>query len=480
MDEFYVDLHCHATMRAFNTSPKNEKENLWQKTQNDKIPSKIGKWAWKQSKDVSKFSQSNFYNCIEGKTKVIFDSLYPIEKEFYQFKRPLEILVGKKALDTLSMTAAGFSKAKYKEYKASTDYFDMLCKQYDYLVKNQGYSPCEQYTYKVVNSFDELETQLKTNPNQLNIIITIEGAHALGTGTNESIKLSDEDLIGKLKENIRIVKAWEHPPFFITLTHHFWNQICGHSTTMKGVAKVVCDQSFGLNTGFTEVGKTILKELLSRKNGKRILIDTRHMSVDARKYYINYVNKHNRKHPTDLIPIITSHSAMNGFEEFDHSTKKKDNPKKKKKTDFCAWSLNVSAEEARAIHESKGLAGIILDKGRHSGIKKMNGINKLKNRENQRAEFSRLILDTLFSFVTAINEKSAWDILSIGTDFDGVIQHFDCYDEMSKLPQLKSDLISYLSENEYQKEHWYGYSAEEIIHKLFTQNAMDFLKQNFN
>ena len=51
---------------------------------------------------------------------------------------------------------------------------------------------------------------------------------------------------------------------------------------------------------------------------------------------------------------------------------------------------------------------------------------------------------------------------------------------MSKLPELKQDLIAYLKKTEYNKNLWYDLAPEEIFDKVFHSNAYCFLKNNFN
>ncbi len=480
MDEFYVDLHCHSTMRAYHTTPKSGSKNIWDTTENDFIDSTLGRYAWKASNRVSKLSQSNFYNCINGKTRVVFDSLYPMERGFMHLRKVPKLLIGKKGGETIFSTSTGVSVEQFRKYKNNYDYFQDLQDQYNFLVANQGTSPCGKYNYKIASNYVDLEHSLKTNASAVNVVITIEGAHVFGCGTvlTDKIPLNEHKEI--LKNNIQIVKNWKYPPFFMTFAHHFWNQLCGHSTTFPIETKITCNQNKGLNKGFTELGEFVLEELLSTKNGKRILIDTRHMSVNARIHYINYVAKHNTKYPNDKIPLITSHSAVNGFEKFQDSIQKKDNKTKIKTTPFYAWSLNVSAEEAIAIHDSEGVAGIILDKGRHSGINLLKSIEKIQNKEEKKQQFLKLILDNIFFIIEAVNKKTAWNVPTLGTDFDGVITHFDFYEDMSTLPQLKSDLINYLKNNNYKSGLWFGYTPEDLIHKVFTQNAMGFLKKHFN
>ncbi len=479
MQEFYVDIHCHPTMRAINTTPNGLGRNIWESTKNDLVNSFIGKWAWEQSKTVSKFSQSNFYNCINGKTRVVFDSFYPIERGFINFRKIPQLLIGKKTLETLAITASGISVAQMRKYREQHDYFQELNDQYNFLVKNQGASPCGAYNYRIVNNYQELENSLRNEHNTINVIVTIEGAHAFGCGTQITEKMHIDELKQLLRNNINTVKKWEYAPFFITFAHHFWNQLCGHAMTLPVPTTIACTQKKGLDITFTELGSFVLEELLSARNGKRILIDTRHMSVNSRRHYIDFISQHNKLNPDDRIPLISSHSAVNGFETMDHSLQIKDSISKKKSTSFCAWSLNISAEEAIAIHESGGIAGVILDKGRHSGVNLLKSIEKIQNINDKKEQFLKLICDNIFFYISAINKKSAWDILTIGSDFDGVIAHFDIYEDMSKMPEFKKDLIDFFTRNKYRSDLWFGYTPEEMIHKLFTQNAMDFLKRNF-
>ncbi|MBL4756051.1 MAG: membrane dipeptidase [Flavobacteriales bacterium] len=280
-------------------------------------------------------------------------------------------------------------------------------------------------------------------------------------------------------KNIGEVKQWEHPPFFITFAHHFWNQLCGQAATLPPPTRITCNQNKGLNTGFTNLGWRVLKELLSKDNGKRMLIDTRHMSAQSRLEYYNFIQQHNADNPDDNIPIISSHSAVNGFSTLRASNHVPDNMKKKRKTPFCAWSLNISDEEVRVIHDSGGIIGIILDKGRHSGIDVLKSIEKIHNPDEKKQAFLKLILDNIFQYIQAVNKKSAWDVLTLGTDFDGVITHFDFYEDMSKMPDLKNDLTAYLKHHSYQQKLWFGYEPEEMLDKIFTTNSMTFLKRNF-
>ena len=166
--------------------------------------------------------------------------------------------------------------------------------------------------------------------------------------------------------------------------------IMWHMQLLCHVLQSFCNQKKGLDTGFTSLGKKVLHELLSSKNGKRILIDIRHMSIEARLEYYSLVKKHNKKNPNDRIPIISSHTAVNGFDTIQKSIEKKDNMQKVNSSDFFSWGINLSKEEIRIIHESNGIVGVILDKGRHAGTKKLKRINAIKNKYIQKQAFLEL------------------------------------------------------------------------------------------
>lgn len=479
MSDFYVDIHCHSTMRACHSETENGTIDIWNSTVNETINTFSGRFAEKNSKRILKSSQSNFYNCAQGNVKVVFDSLYPLEQGFYNYRKQAKIIIGKNRMDNILSVSSGVTKKKIHAYRSNMDYFEELINQYDFLVKNQGASPCNKYTYKVVNNYGELSEAIANQPNQLNVIITIEGCHALGLGTKATESTSIDDLKEKISDRIKEIKNWKYPPFFVTFAHHFWNQLCGHARTFPVETKFLLNQEKGIDTGFTEIGIHAMRELLATKNGRRILIDTRHMSGKSRAQYAAFIAEHNKQNPEDKIPFITSHSGISGEKTFQTKSKNKSSKNSESKN-FYSKNINVSAEEAKAINESGGIMGLILDKGRLCNPKILKRIHKIENKSVRKDMFLKMIWDNLFFFVAAINHKSGWDNLTLGTDFDGVITHIDFYPNMSTLPDLRNDLLDYLVKHKYNQELWHGYEPEELVHKVFTQNAMDFLQKHFN
>jgi microsomal dipeptidase-like Zn-dependent dipeptidase len=146
---------------------------------------------------------------------------------------------------------------------------------------------------------------------------------------------------------------------------------------------------------------------------------------------------------------------------------------------FFRWSLNISDEEIKIIHRSNGILGIMIDETKLGGGKFYASLTKLKDDTAIKEAYLKLIWDNILQVVVAVGDKSGWDIIALGSDYDGAIQHVQGYDSADKVPTLFDDLLNYLEEHNYQKELWYGYEPIEILNKIFLENTMQFLDRYF-
>jgi len=478
--EFFVDFHCHSTLRAFNSMPaEGKKKNIWEKTQGKVFNSKAGRWASLQTQDICKSSQSNFYAMARGKSRVIIDSLYPIEKNWLNFRKLPAFIIGDKAREEIIIVATGYDEKIMSAHRKTGNYFSALLNNYEFLEKGQGSSPNGEFSYKLVSSYAEMHKVIQKDPGCLAVIPSIEGGHAFGCGMPEYIDMPLEKLKKNLTKNITTVKQWKYPPFYTTLAHHFWNQLCGHCRSFKHPVNIVYNQSPGINRGITKLGWHVIRELLTEKNGKRILIDVKHMSMMARRAYYRFITDCNYINQEDKIPIICSHAGISSYKIMLNAVKKPDNNKKMQNSYLNNWSINLTDEEIKIIHASGGLIGIMLDKFILGSLNTLNKIKAIVDPTHQREAYAKLILDNIFAIIKAVDDKTAWDIIVMGTDFDGLISYIDCYKDAECLPELKSDLINYLYEYKYKKELWYDFKPEEMIEKLMTNNGMEFLKIHF-
>ena len=111
-----------------------------------------------------------------------------------------------------------------------------------------------------------------------------------------------------------------------------------------------------------------------------------------------------------------------------------------------------------------------------------------------RTQYVKVLCANLFEIVKTVNSQKGWDLLSIGSDYDGLINHLDFYPTTANMPTVREDMLNFfknpveisqdgfnysLTFNEI-KRLMFGLSAEEIIDKIFAGNAMTFLQNNFN
>jgi|ERR1043165_5295996 microsomal dipeptidase-like Zn-dependent dipeptidase len=474
---FTIDLHCHPNLKAFNSGFPTPVHNMWDKIQH-KINGSFGETIKNISQHVLKESQTNLDALSAGNVRVFQVSLYPCERGFMHLRNIPKALLGSRRINIFQEVVTGYDVSCIVEMKRHADYFHDVEQEYAFVFGQQGKSPDGKSEFVLVNNYTELEQALKRK-NALIGIITIEGAHVLGTGSAETDSLNEAELKHRLTENIEAIKRWEYPPFMINLAHHFWNHLSGHATSFKRPINGLVNQNRGKNKGITEAGWHVVRTLLSRENGKRILVDTKHMSLAARKEYYAFINNYNSINPDDTIPIVSSHAGVNGYATMDASIKETDDMAKSRTHRFWRWSINISNEEARIIHKSGGLIGLMMDRGMLGGVEVVKKIAAMTDGEKQRAEYSRLFWDNAFQVVKAIDNETGWDVLAIGTDFDGTITHMDPYESSAKFPLFQQDLINYLEEHKYQKELWYGYSPTELVEKIMNGNAMRFYKRFF-
>jgi len=476
---FFTDIHCHPTLRAYNTPVTHGQRNLWEKTYNPTYDSSASRWARMQTRDILKESQANLYNMARGGVRVIFDSLYPVEKGFLNFRKMASVVFGKKKADEVLHTITGIDEHQLKQLRRNGDYFQELLAQYAFLNKGQGKSPNGQYQYQLVANYDELQALVTQDPNAMAVVVTIEGAHAFHSGLNQGRRPALADMKRDLSQNIGITKSWKYPPFFVNLAHHFFNELCGHTRSFKPPAYSAFNQKRGLNKGILPAGWHALHEMLATDNGPRILIDIKHMSVRSRREYYQFIESYNRLNPSDRIPIICSHTGINDFATMKESIKKADKPGKNKNVDVHNWSINISAEEIQHIHRSGGIIGLMLDKGLLGSHTTLENIKKLSSPAEKKRAFLEIIARNIFGIVKAVGDKSGWNLLALGSDYDGLITHIDLYPDTTHIPNFRDDMVEFLKATGYEKEYWFGYEPEEMLRKILHDNTMEFLKTHF-
>jgi len=519
-------------MKPFRSSLATTKKTIWEDLSTseccDDLPhilNKLGK-AKESIDETTKLSQSNFDKCQEGNLRIVFNSIYPVERNWYHLSE-VTLLLDHERLINLNTCMSGFNRSYIKnvmntiQNNLPVNYFKEACQEYEYLIAQQSKNK-KSKTFKIVSNYSELKELLNSDNNAVGVILNIEGGSSLFNHTswkNACMDTSDfkegsneyKNLLKQLQNNIIEMKSWgsnngnNHSPFYLTLAHHFWNLLCGHAQSFKNA---LLSQKQGKNTGFTTLGREAVKLLLSRDNGRRILIDVKHMSINSRRqFYKMWINEYRAK--GDNFPIICSHTGISGLNSL--AELEEDNTEKAKHPPasyYNPWSINLCDEDIRIIHNSGGLIGIILNETRLPGTITRAKIDVLRSplrsrvlteseREDVlkiiRKEYALLMLSNIFYIIKTCFEKSAWDIVCIGSDFDGMIDSLTGCEDVTCYTQLKEDMLEILHNPEklinlfaefFSKVEiqnlMFGYSPEQLVDKIFTVNVENFLEKYFH
>lgn len=476
-----IDLHCHSIMKPFGKSfggPAKradpwfrDKPGLWEKAQN-----KVAK--------LTRFTQSDMASLALGNVRVAFVSLYPLEKGF---------VINKQGHGTVSDSgldlATCLGQPRIDHLQAMPDYFKDLNAEYRFLCAGADKPhrvDGHNWTYRVVSSIAQVDTALLESPTTICVVPTIEGAQVFNSGLLLMNRLANEQ---ELLANVREVKGWEHPPFFMTFAHHFDNELCGHALAFdQGIQREQLDQRSRLGEGFTPLGWKVLEEMLGTDSGRRILIDIKHMSPLARRQYI-------ARAAQDAIPLIVSHCAVNGASSME-DPRHANQPTAGR---FSATgllpqlgskhpvSINFYDDELIAIARSQGIFGMQMDERR---IGSDDWLRKGSGRlERRKALFysSQLIWNQIQHMAEVLDAQglSAWDIQAIGTDHDGIVDPPNGYWSAVDLNDLDDYLLmhahNYLRSdgNSLRNSFNRGIDPELLVDKVMHGNAMAFMRRWF-
>jgi microsomal dipeptidase-like Zn-dependent dipeptidase len=474
----YIDLHCHPSLKpygkSFNTIPgknsskRRDKNSIWHYDSPNFFERAIQLLC-----GVCKFSQADISTLSNGNVRVVCASLYPIERGFFRNELGTGIIS-----DLAASFATSVGDKRVDHIQSIRNYFEDLEREYNYYVQGENImvkTESGNFRYIIAKDFSTVENHLNDNEKTVIIILSIEGMHVVH---------SDYDNPDKQVaiENVRAIKRWAHVPFFVTFAHHFNNHLCGHARSLFDLIGSKTNQAKNLNEPFFDFGKDIVRELLSKSNGKRIYIDIKHMSARARREYISMVLDPGGEFFGQDIPIIISHGAANGLRSMDEKVIDimETGPS------FMDADINFFDEEIVAVVRSKGIFGLQLDERR---IADKEAIKRLKNSAwiSKIRHYRSSLLWNQIQHIAELLDKHdlfAWDCVAIGSDFDGIIDPLNGY--------LTQETIVHLEE--YVERHAFNYMSgrgktvlkafnqidpDEIVQRLFHSNAMAFMRKHF-
>ncbi|MDB5011846.1 MAG: hypothetical protein JWQ25_48 [Daejeonella sp.] len=490
--DFSIDLHCHPTYKPMgktfkhdryvqSTDPDDE-TSLWHYN-----PPSITDKVLNELFSLTKFSQANLTAAYYGRLWVLSCTLGSIEKWFFKNKLGTSFLA-----NIADNFAAGVSVAGIDGIEATTDYFQDLQSEIDFIVKNN-----EQIIeldgnfcrYRIVNTYAELQAVIQENveaiddanhnggkstkPITIALIFSIEGLHTLNCGLENAC---NPDVV---KTNAIALKNLAFKPWFITFSHHFYNELCGQARSLSGMIAKLCDQNEGLGQSFTDLGREVLEILLNEDDGPRIFIDIKHLSPLARAEYIQ------RRQEIDpenkLIPLIISHGACTGLP--DKESTRSQFPELG--NNFCSDEINFYDNEIIEMVKTNGIFGLQLDERR---VANKEAIRKTKNSffKNKIMHYRSELLWNQIQYIAELldnNQLPAWQHVAIGSDYDGIVDPINSFWTIEQYENLKSHLerhaFNYLQKkiSRLQLAQNRNITADQIVNNVFQMNAWDFFKR---
>lgn len=523
---FIADLHCHTTMRPFYSGNDGQRKTIWEFIQQSQTCCKFKILLEKNLiteilpcvKDMDKQSQACLDQCVSGNVRVVFNSLYPVELPWFE-----KLIVGDKDIESIIKHIVSWNdfvsclsglnpqviQSRFLDIiyppgskQAPFSYFNRLTEEYQFLL-SQVANGSENRNATILTCYNDYVAfrngLSKSGPGvkQIGIIINVEGGHSL-LGFNSfnqyisidadkeekpddpAIKEFEQQLVSHINTLKQLGPDAGHAPLYITLSHHYWNLLSGHEPSLPDV--LADKQKNGLQKKLTYLGKKAIDLLLEKQSaGRRILIDIKHLSDDAKDEYFEIVKDHRRER--DDIPLISSHSAMKG-ESMD---------KTRRNHFFCDEDINLRDKDISFIVETEGLIGIMMEQGRLTS-KKMIRYIKRNPGDGPRLQAELVIAQVLY--IVKVAGYQAWDHICIGSDFDGMItspSHLDSSDKLNLIFDTLEDIIKnkkpLLDKTSGGKTlfEWKEiepllskYSAEDLINKLAYGNIELFLKSFFN
>jgi microsomal dipeptidase-like Zn-dependent dipeptidase len=471
-----IDLHCHPSIKPFGMAQSLNNENCRNVTNRNSIwyhdpPSAWDKFLNWTFLGITGFRQSDFTALHKGNVRVAVCALNPVEKGFFT-SRPGSSHVA----DFLYKTATGIGRDKIDFIQANTDNFSEFMREYDFYRQLDGKDVTvdgNRLCYKLAKNYSDIETNFH-DPNVISVVLSIEGAYVFNRFNNR--RPEDFEII----PNIKAVKKWKHVPFFITLSHHFYNEIGGHSGSLHNFIKKALDQSYGLNTGCTKLGKKVIRELLDTGNGKRILIDIKHMS---RRLRLDYYDMLDREFEGEDIPVFASHGALNGYESINDSVC----PNLDENGLFFGGDVNFYDDEILRIEKSHGVFGLQLDDRLISSKKIKHKVFVFYSKKRKLRIRSKKIWNHIQRIAELLDKhgRNAWGTVALGTDFDGMVDPPNGFWTAKEFPLLYQYLLiharNYLNNgnNPLQVRNNKNILPEDAVDNIFSGNALRFLKDYY-
>lgn len=502
--QFFVDLHSHpsskAFARSFARSPQGKQSpnpksltSSWRKD-SPSLFDKIKNYVV----TLTNFIQADGESLLRGRVAVTCLSLYPQEKGFFANK------LGTGALsDALSALATEYGKQRIDHIQKMKSYWEDLKMETAFLLQMEN-KPVnvagKKASYIIARSFDDIAALMRTEElgqTVLAFIPTIEGSHVFdqmmdsNTPPSKYPKGVPDEFMDTLLSRVYELRTGSNgliPPAFLTLAHHFWNGLCGHSKSLGNMVKCVVDQQNGMEEGITIAGKEVIRALLREEHDqnmhlvRKVPIDVKHMNRRSRLEYFEMLDDEFKEQG---IPVLASHAAVTGLPAPGLPPV---TPAAKEGL-FMSDPINIYDDEILKIEETGGLIGLQLDERRIGSQQALREARGNIRRRDILYSWSKLVWNQIrhIAEVLDMHGRYAWGIQAMGTDFDGIIDPINGYWTAESMDDLDDYLLkhayNYLKETKYScpliMEQNRLISPEEVVERVMTSNALNFLAKYY-
>jgi microsomal dipeptidase-like Zn-dependent dipeptidase len=460
----FADLHCHSSILPFSYSfaPKqpHPRRDIWH-THQVNLLRKCVKW----SAGFAWFSQADLSSMAKGNMRLAIVALIPPEKHFL-----FNIFGHGRLSAALCNFFTGIDYHRVRQMQQERDYFQELCDEYRFILESSRERPVGEsvHRWRPASNGKEVAEILKTDED-IAVLFSIEGGHVFNSGLGKFGKATEEE---EILGNVQKLKNWEYPPVYITFTHIFYNDLCGHACSLSYLPRFV-DQGEKIGDGISPLGEKVIHALLA---DKPVYIDLKHMSMESRRQYYGLIQANYNR----LVPLIASHGAVTGVKTDGSSTLPAADGL------FNASEINFFDDEIVQIARSGGLFGVQLDTHRIASNQLLRQAARVKNPQKALPFSAQLVWHQIRHVAEVLDHHGlfAWGTASIGSDFDGFIDPLEGIFTMEDLPKLREPLLrlagKYLQgPNRLTVPENKTISPEEVVSRFCFDNTVEFVSRHY-
>lgn len=452
----FFDLHVHSTLKSYMLSAVDSPwEDYDQTTPEERV------------RRTPRITRSDFTKLLRSNTRVVCLALHPIERYLIS------------ALTTRPVAYALIFRMRLERVRQVLQRNPFIILQQEYnLFSAYQRQPNGSGEVKVVRHPEDIDEALR-HPNRIAVILTIEGAHALGFEYRDyafpAIRGFSYDKFAPLdRETIRARLSWaaERGVQMITLLHMVYNHLGtpAKAVELRGAMALLPNpirslRRIGQYRGLTGFGAYFVEE--AYRQG--ILIDVKHCDHLTRAQVYEIARDYQ-------MPVVASHVAASGHPLHKRRVRA-DKPRHRVRSEaFNPWDINLHDEDLIAIAQSRGLIGLILDERVLAGEKLLQAarsgqVHPLEPLFQQ----IRYIYSTLV--VAGIEPQQAFSTLCLGSDFDGFIDPIDAVPTVLEYPTVLYPGLLRFFEQEYALFADTGLSPQELTEGFCAQNGIRFWKR---